>query len=247
MSMNIQPEFLELVNASLCAAKAAFGERLSAFFLHGSIALGDAVPGISDLDAMLLLGDGVSQDDLAVQQELQASLQAQFPVADEVHLTLMCTGDLAQNAFACFALKYNASLLYGSDVTAAFPCPAPDKAMAKSRLGFARQCFDEALRGEQPACTGPLPEDTFYRARKFARYFVIIEGAYFLMAQNAFASFRKEDVLPALFAAAPQFSQALTLTKSVLHDAQNAMVDAQTFLSAISTLVKWMFDQIDNA
>ena len=245
--MNLQPAFLNLVNASLCAAKAAFGERLCAFYLHGSVAMGDAIPGLSDLDALLILRDAVTDADRTQQSELQASLQARFPVAEEVHLNVMSAGDLAQNSFACFALKYNATLLYGSDVTGALPCPAPDKEMAKSRLAFARQCFDEALRGEQPACTGPLPEDTYYRARKYARYFVVIEGAYYLMAQNTFTSFRKEDVLPALKAAAPQFSQALTLTESVLYDAQNAKVDAQTFLSAILTLVNWMFNQIDKS
>ena len=151
--MNLQPAFLNLVNASLCAAKAAFGERLCAFYLHGSVAMGDAIPGLSDLDALLILRDAVTDADRTQQSELQASLQARFPVAEEVHLNVMSAGDLAQNSFACFALKYNATLLYGSDVTGALPCPAPDKEMAKSRLAFARQCFDEALRGEQPACT----------------------------------------------------------------------------------------------
>ena len=162
--MNIQPEFQALTDASLAAAKSALGERLSAFYLHGSVAMGDAIPRISDLDAMLVLNDAVTEHDLAWQKDAEKQLTAQYPVADEVHLSLLSQADLAANSFACFALKYNAALLYGSDAVAALPCPAPDKSMAKSRLAFARQCFEDALAGKQPACTGPLPDDPF-RAR----------------------------------------------------------------------------------
>lgn len=194
--MNLQPEFQPLVNAALAATQDAFGARLAAFYLHGSIAMGDAVPQVSDLDAMLVLTDSVTQRDLAWQTAAQAQLAAQYPLIEDVHLNLISQSGLAQNAFACFALKYNATLLFGQNVTAALPCPAPDAAMAKSRLAFARNCFDDALSGKQPACTGPLPEDPFFRARKFARYFVVIEGAYFLMSQGKFTTFAASGVLP---------------------------------------------------
>lgn len=243
--MTLQPEFEPLVSAALAAAQNVFGTRLAAFYLHGSVAMGDAVPLVSDLDAMLILTDSVTADDLAWQTATQAQLAAQYPLVEDVHLNLLSQSDLAQNAFACFALKYNASLLFGQNVAAALPCPAPDAAMARSRLAFARRCFDDALAGKQPACTGPLPKDPFFRARKLARYFVVIEGAYFLMSQNRFVSFRKEDVLPALEKAAPQFSSALRLAQSVLTDPQNAGITADQFLHAILTLVKWMFAYID--
>lgn len=245
--MNLQPEFQPLVNAALAATQDAFGARLAAFYLHGSIAMGDAVPQVSDLDAMLVLTDSVTQRDLAWQTAAQAQLAAQYPLIEDVHLNLISQSGLAQNAFACFALKYNATLLFGQNVTAALPCPAPDAAMAKSRLAFARNCFDDALSGKQPACTGPLPEDPFFRARKFARYFVVIEGAYFLMSQGKFTTFAASGVLPALFAAAPQFSEALNLTQRVLRDAPSAGISAQDYLYAIFMLVKWLFDQIDKS
>lgn len=244
--MNLQPEFRPLVNAALAAAQAALGSRLCAFYLHGSVAMGDAIPKISDLDAMLILQDAVTADDLAWQKDAQARLAAQYPVCEDIHLTMMSKSDLAGNSFACFALRFNAFLLCGTDAAAQYPCPAPDAAMAKSRLAFARQCFDDALAGKQPACTGPLPEDTMYRARKFARYFVIIEGAYYLMSQGRFTSFAAKDVLPALHDAAPQFSEALRITEAVLRDAKNAGIASQDYLYTIFMLVKWMFDQIDN-
>lgn len=243
--MNIQPEFRALTAAALSAAQAAFGERLIAFYLHGSVAMGDAIPQVSDLDAMLVLKGAVNADDRLWQENAQNALVAQYPVADEVHLNLIDQQELAQNRFACFALRYNASLLHGDDIASALPCPAPDAAMAKPRLAFARQCFEQALAGQQPDCTGSLPEDPCYRARKFARYFVVIEGAYYLMSQGKFTSFAADEVLPALEAAAPEHAQALQLTRAVLRDAQNTGITSHDYLYAIFMLVKWLFDQID--
>lgn len=245
--IGLQPEFLLPTEASLAAARTAFGDRLSAFYLHGSVAQGDAVPHVSDLDAMLVLRDAVTEHDRAQQLRLQEALLCQYPVFDEIHLNLIGESDLAGNSFACFALKYNAALLWGRDVTAEHPCPAPDTAMAKSRLAFARQCFDDALAGKQPACTGPLPADPYWRARKFARYFVIIEGAYYLMSQSSFRSFRAQDVLPALQAAAPQFDDVLALTQAVLQNAQVVKIPADAYLSAIKPFVNWLFTHIDIA
>ena len=246
MNMTFQPEFAPLVQEALARSRAAFGDRLCAFYLHGSIAQGDAVAGISDLDAMLVLTDSVTDADRAQQNTAQQELQSRYPVAEEVHLTLLSLDDLAANDFARFALRYNALLLFGQDVVRTMPCPAPDAAMAKGRLAFARQCFDDALSGKQPACTGPLPADPYWQARKFARYFVILEGAYYLMAAGRFTSFAPGDVLPALHQIVPQFSAELQLTQRILNDAPAACVTGRAYLYAIYTLVKWLFSQIES-
>ena len=242
--MTVQPEFQPLLDEALRLSQEALGSRLCAFYLHGSIAQGDAIAGVSDLDAMLILADDVTVSDRTWQTAAQQELHTRFPIAEEVHLTLLSLDDLAGNDFARFALRYNASLASGQDVVRSMDCPAPDAAMAKSRLDFARQCFDDALTGKQPACTGPLPADPYWLARKFARYFVVIEGAYYLMAQGAFISFAPRDVLPALERYVPQFAPELHLTQQVLADAPAAGITGQAYLYKIHMLVKWMFNHI---
>ena len=91
--------------------------------------------------------------------------------------------ELAKDKFARFALRYNSMLYLGIDIARQLDdngCERfePDAAMANGRLAFARHCFEQALSNEQPVCTGEIPEDTFYASRKYARYFVIIEGAW---------------------------------------------------------------------
>ena len=120
----------------------------------------------------------------------------------------------------------------------------PDKSVAKSRLKFARQCFDDALNGKQPACTGELPENTYYIARKFARYFVIIEGAYWLMSINQFNSFEKEQVLMDLRENCSEFNDVLDLTEKILLNPVEAGISHEEFLVKISPFMLMIFESI---
>ena len=40
-----------------------FGKRLAACYLHGSIAMGDAIAGISDLDYYVVLSESLTEED----------------------------------------------------------------------------------------------------------------------------------------------------------------------------------------
>ena len=122
----------------------------------------------------------------------------------------------------------------------------PDKSVAKSRLKFARQSFDDALNGKQLACTGELPENTYYIARKFARYFVIIEGAYWLMSINKFNSFEKEQVLMDLRENCSEFNDVLDLTEKILLNPVKAGIPHEEFLVKISPFMLMIFESISN-
>ena len=56
-TMIIQPEFEELVRAADENCMTRFGKRLAAVYLAGSIAVGEAWPGASDLDWWVFLRD----------------------------------------------------------------------------------------------------------------------------------------------------------------------------------------------
>ena len=96
-------------------------------------------------------------------------------------------------------------------------------------------------------CTGKIPTNTFYVSRKFARYFVIIEGAYFLMAQNKFESFEKENVLSKLYDYAKGFDKELNMTHEILQDPIKAGITHNEFLQRIHIFVEWMFDKIEKS
>lgn len=246
----MQPEFQTLVAAASALCESTFAERLRAIYLHGSVAMGDAVVGLSDLDCYLVLSDALTDSDLRELDRLQSRLLREYPVVSEVHLSAHSTDELAADTFARFILKYNSNLIVGHDIARELDrngCPVlkPNAATAKGRLTFARHCFSQALDRAQPDCTGEIPSDPHYASRKFARYFVIIEGAYFLMSRDRFRSFSKEDILPKL--ADYGFWDELALAESVLTDAKRAAVPPDEFLRRVRPLVEWMFDEIERA
>ena len=246
----IQQEFRVLVEQAVYKCQEYLSERFLAAYLHGSIEKGDAVARVSDLDLFVIVSHWNADEDDPWLHKLVHELPRQYDVIDEAHITIATIDSLTEDRFARFALKYNAKLIAGEDFAAQIDQTIgegylPDKRLAQSRIGFARRCFDEALAGKDPACTGPLPMDTRYAARKLARYFVVIEGAYFLMSRDSFDSFDKERVLTSLRSVTNGFDDALDLVQKVLLDPIAANVSHDELLKHIRPLVLWMFDQIE--
>lgn len=246
----MQKEFSPVVEETSILCRDYFTEKMLALYLHGSIAAGDAVPYVSDLDCCIVISEDLTRKDRQYLERMEKELQQKHPFINGIHLSVHSVKELAKDKFARFALKYNSMLYLGIDIARQLDengCERfePDAAMAKGRLAFARQCFEQALNNEQPVCTGEIPEDTFYASRKYARYFVIIEGAYFLMSQNKFQSFAKEDVLEQLYKHTDGFEKELDMTRGILENPKKAGVVREEFLRRIRPFVMWMFDRIE--
>lgn len=248
----MQKEFMPLVEDATARCAALFGDRLVCTYLHGSIEKGDAIAGISDLDYLLVVSDALHEQDAQRLCGIEQALAAQYDVVHGVHLAAHSVEALRQNRFARFALAYNATRLTGTDILRALEASGcegdrPDARLAKSRLAFARNCFAAALAHQQPACTGEIPSNTYYAARKFARYFIVVEGAYFLMTRKAFHSFAKEAVLSGLRKNTRGYEDVLALAGAVLANPLEAGMPHDHFLHAIHPFVAWMFDEIERA
>lgn len=245
----LQKEFTPLVEDAAIYSRKYFAQKLLAIYLHGSIATGDAIPCVSDLDCHMVISEALSPEDRRYLEQLEKELQQRHAIVNGIHLSVHSTEELTQDKFARFVLQYNAMLYYGKDIVTEInnsTCETyePNAQIAKERLAFARQCFKQALDHKQPACTGTLPADTYYIARKYARYFVIIEGAYFLMSQNKFESFEKGIVLNQLYKHTSGFEKELDMTGKILKDPKSAGIPHNVFLKRIRLFVEWMFDQI---
>lgn len=245
----MQKEYIPLLEEAKEECKNHFKEKLLAFYLHGSIAFNDAVPYISDLDSYIVISGEPTAGDKEFYGRTEGKLQEKYPIINGVHLNIHSREELKEDSFARFILRYNSVLYYGGDIVKALEENGakrmlPNLETAKGRLSFARQCFSDAIDGKRPANTGSVPENVYYAARKFARYFVIIEGAYFLMAENRFVSFEKETVLKELRNIAPEFKNISDITEKILQDPIEAMIPAEEYLKIIKPLVEYMFDTI---
>ncbi len=247
----MQKEFRPLVDNAIRSVKEYFGERFLAAYLHGSLNYGDAVPNISDMDCYIVIRDNLSDIDKKWISDTENNLQNKYPIINGIHLSTHALEEVKKDAYTRFMLKYNSSLYDGVDIveffdTEEFGAIKPNKKLAKSRLKFAKQCFADALDGRQPECTGELPENTYYIARKFARYFIIIEGAYWLMSINKFNSFKKEQVLKDLRENCSEFSDVLDLTEKVLLSPVETKISHEEFLDEIRPFMLMMFESISN-
>ena len=245
----VQEEFQPLISEAITRIREYFDERFLAAYLHGSLDHGDAIPNISDMDCYIVIKDDLNDNDKAWRSDNENKLQNKYPIINGVHLSTHSAEEVKKDAYTRFILKYNSSLYDGVDIaesfnTEEFGVIKPDKGIAKSRLKFAKQCFADALNGKQPECTGELPENTYYIARKFARYFGIIEGAYWLMSINRFNSFKKEQVLMDLRENCSEFNDVLDLTEKILLNPVESEISHEEFLAKISPFMLMIFESI---
>lgn len=248
----MQSDFVPLLEETTEECKKYFKDRFCTAYLHGSIALNDAVTGVSDLDYYLVISEELNQNDKEYLSGLETRLQNKYPVVNGVHINAHSVNELKEDKFARFILRYNSTVYCGEDIVRSLEESGCDRILpnsdtAKGRLSFARQCFSEALSGRQPMNTGDIPLNTYYAARKFARYFVIIEGAYFLMTVDRFVSFEKEAVLCELRKTAAGFENILDITEQVLCDPVKANITHDEYLKMIKSFVEWIFDSIEKS
>jgi len=249
----IQDEFRDLVAAMDAACAARFGSGLRGAFLGGSIAFGEAWPGASDLDWFTFLQDEPTRADKAWQRRTRKQLESRFPVASEVHLNLFSLDRLRRETFWRFIIRYNMVRVRGVNLVAELAregvrIPRPSRRLAKGRLGFMRQCWAATLAGRcPPSLQDPLPSDPFLTTRKLARNYVVVEGAYTLMALGAFTSFKQEAVLGGLRKASARWRPLVKTTEAVLADPFRAAVPPEAFVRDLHPFMEWAIDRVDNA
>ena len=78
------------------------------------------------------------------------------------------------------------------------------------------------------------PENPALALRKLARNFVILEGAYLLMAEDVFTTFRTDDVFAKLQALFPAWKPLYLITAEILRDPYRAWVGYTTYLQQIT-------------
>ncbi|MFE6689698.1 nucleotidyltransferase domain-containing protein [Streptomyces sp. NPDC057743] len=169
---------LEKVPAPFAPVVAALADRLAAHFppervvssyLYGSIPRGTAVPGVSDLDALLVLRagrPGPTDADRAAARAVEAELDAAFPQIDGAGLLLVTADQLLSELerydlgwfVACLCTPLN-----GPDLAAALPRYRPTSLLARETNGdlFRRL---PGLRRRATAATGPAERTRLTRA-----------------------------------------------------------------------------------
>ncbi|QHC26237.1 nucleotidyltransferase domain-containing protein [Streptomyces sp. GS7] len=138
---------LNQVPAAFAPVVAGLADRLTARFppgrvvssyLYGSIPRGTAVPGVSDLDALLVLRDEPGDADKAAARAVEAELDAAFPQIDGAGILLIGRDRLLSEQERYDGAWFVACLctpLSGPDVTAGLPRYRPTSLLARETNG----------------------------------------------------------------------------------------------------------------
>jgi len=248
----VQIGFESLIDETTQKCKDHFHNRLYATYLTGSIRISEAIIGESDLDYWVLISDELNDYDKIWIANTEIEISNRHKIIDVAHINVKPISELYNDKFTRFVLKYNSELYYGCDILSEIESTGadsyePSKVIAKERLLFARKCLEDAIKNICPQCMDKIPENTYFAARKYARYFIIIEGAYYLMAMNKFETYKQERVIQALRTNSVGFSDILDLSFAVLKDPLEAAIKHSDYIISIYPFVKWMFEEIERA
>lgn len=248
----MQDEFAPAGQAAMELYEARFGKRLRAVYLAGSLACGEALAGISDMDIFAFVSCELDASDLQWRAQSEQALAGRFPRVEEFHLNTNSCEHLAKEWSWRFILRYNSVLLKGDDVVTELeqrgvPTPAPSTELAKDRIPWLRKCFEGAMAGGVPTELYTPPDNPYLATRKLARNFVNVEGAYPLMVDSAFISFRRQDVLGQLRKLYPQWEELYAMAESVQMDPLGAAVTPPRFMACLEPFVRWAIGHIESA
>ncbi|MCG8482947.1 MAG: hypothetical protein MJA31_06525 [Clostridia bacterium] len=250
--MAIQAEYKTVVDEVTRRCSDYFADRLQSIYVTGSIINNEAIINESDLDYWGFIADDVTNDDKAWLLETEKDIADKFQILNGVHINIKSFEYLKKDKFCRFMLKYNSLRYKGHDLISEIESQGteaylPDKTIAKYRLKFAKKCLEDALKNKCPQCLEEIPKNTYFAARKFARYFVLVEGVYFLMAKGKFESYKQELVLKQLRENSTGFESILDLTLRILKNPEEANVTHRDFIQSVYPFTKWMFNEIERA
>ncbi len=252
MGTNIQAEFRPAIQRALELCTDRFGEDLKAIYLSGSVAFGEALVGISDVDWFMFQKPEPNEGDSSWCKANESVLNEIYPVANGFHLNLFSLDCLRKETIWRFILRHNSIRLHGTDIISKLEeegmhTPAPAREWAQSRTRWMEKITSIALDGRFSEVAFPLPQNPCLATRKLAKWFVILEGAYLLMAEDAFLSFRQKDVLQQLKVLYSQWTCLFAITERILADPFTAGISPDTFIDRVVPFMRWATQRIKDA
>ncbi len=250
--MKLQEGFRDLVAVvnERCAAR--FGLRLRAAYLGGSVPVGEAWPGASDLDWFVFLQASphgqMGHGNPAREGNLRPVFRSRRKsISTSTRWTDSCARNPGGSSCATMRFESEARISLPSwrvaeseHLVRAADWPGPGcRGCANA---WPKQWRADA-RPHWPSCLPTPPLAT----RKLARNFVIVEGAHVLMARGAFKSFTQDAVLQGLRDASRRWRPLLRMTEDVFEDPYRAEVSPNDFMKEVCPFMNWAIALIENA
>ena len=249
MNGTIQKDFQPAVDEAMGACSSHFGPDIAAVYLSGSVAFAEAWPGVSDVDWFVFLNREPTDEDVQWAKDRGGQLTRKHPVVAKFNVNLNTIDRLRRERIWRFILQYNSTRLSGRDLvreleSEGIPTPAPDRALARSRVGWLECLVEATAAGRFSETVFTLPSDPHLATRKLARWLVLVEGAHVLMGDDGFVSFRQDDVLCQLERSYPQWCPLFQTARAVLKDPFRAGITPEGFTKDALAFLRWGIERI---
>ena len=136
----VQPEFSNLVSLLQKSCISTFGSYLVSLYVRGSVSVGQAYLGTSDLDAIILLKHEPTQEDKLKSRKIATTLEKAHPEVSMVDLTITSVDKLLYDSEwknLRVNMKTQSALLYGKDTVQHLTGIKPGKELALMMFGGA--------------------------------------------------------------------------------------------------------------
>ena len=217
-----------------------FAERLVSVYVWGSVHRNEAVPGVSDLDLHSFILDAFTDADRFRLRESEASLREEFR---SLH-GLVRPRSVDRVSQVATRLSYDATLVWGEDLTKGMEIPPPDPVGA---FRYPRELVRYAAGLQEENTTDfSLPEEPSLRLRKLGRL-AVLGGGYLLMARGGGYTLNGSDVLPLLEEVSPDWRGFLRRTSEIyVHPVQPSESEVDEYLSQLVEWMEWIEDQMQD-
>jgi predicted nucleotidyltransferase len=260
--------FRRIIHRIVTESTAHYGDRIAAVYIHGSVHRGEAVRGVSDVDITVFIHDKRHDEDVAWRIATNDRLQAELPEfgwhwippATSVSVfsafrSAFASGETLDSGFTVlrgrawtYLLRDDATLIYGAELERDLPKTPSDREWARTKFELPRNtvrhaaglpCVPNTPEAEDELRQWPLPKPEHLRLRKLARM-AVLGGAYLLMAQNRFVSYKGADILPVLQGELRDWNSFLKATEDLYVVPKDTNVTPRAMSEYIHRLVAWM-------
>lgn len=153
----VKPEYQKLLNDLREKVENRFGADLYAYYLLGSVGRGEDIPGISDMDIVVILQRNYTTEDEVWEKEIKDEFEPQYPKLERLDFGCMEEKEFddPKAERLRFIFKTDGLLISGQDIAANFSSYPPGLELAKLLNGNYRR----TLESIQKDITEPDEED----------------------------------------------------------------------------------------
>lgn len=233
----VQREFQPLLEA-VCNVLSQPDLGVDGIYLYGSVARGDALPGVSDLDLTVVLGEPPTSAVLERLERVRCHLAVRYPQVTKVDFDI---GSRAQvlaiensNSWG-FWLKHHCRCVWGNDLSAQFERFRPSQEIAQAVNGD----FETVLTAYLTRLAGADNEQERLRLQREASRKLIRSTQILCGEQASWPQTLEEHV--ALFVQG--YPTRVTQVAFFLFEARNPSADRERFAARLQDFLGWMVSQ----